>query len=184
MATMLLWPGRAAAAPPGGGEELTAHGQRCPVRVGSGGAGRSAPWAAARSARRRAAEGFPSPTPYRRFSKTASPQALIKALALAKEQRNSAIQQRDEHSAELFNLREEVGQLQSERAKITSEAKAAQESLDRELSAARATMNETLSELLKVRQARKTAVSFGCQAGTSFVSIGLLRTGSQSTPMR
>ena len=58
-------------------------------------------------------------------------QALIKALALAKEQRNSAIQQRDEHSAELFNLREEVGQLQSERAKITSEAKAAQESLNR-----------------------------------------------------
>eukprot|EP01043_Picozoa_sp_COSAG02_P078158 COSAG02_NODE_17457_length_1001_cov_102.700665_1_plen_292_part_10 len=39
-------------------------------------------------------------------------QALIKALALAKEQRTNAIRERDEQSAEVSSLREEVGQLQ------------------------------------------------------------------------
>ena len=109
--------------------------------------------------------------------------ALIKALAMAKEERNTAVRDRDGNGAELAELREELAAVRFSASAAEEAASATRERLEGELRTAQETMYEATAELLVIRKARQTAVEIGCQAGTSFVNVAAYAT-PRPTPSR
>ena len=102
---------------------------------------------------------------------------------MAKEERNTAVRDRDSNGAELAELREELAAVRFSASAAEEAASATRERLEGELRTAQETMYEATAELLTIRKARQTAVEIGCQAGTSFVNVAAYAT-PRPTPSR